>query len=518
VQMPDLHDPHLKAANVPAAQPIASRHAERRRVQFGDTIRSVSAATTSSASRGRSRSHASQTIADRFTSGGATRREFPANTAVWQAACLNCHDTHAVQGTRRLLREGITGGTGGIGIGSYKLGSSGAPNTASAIEETCYQCHTTSANSVIGTATGVVPDIRSDFNLTRHMPITTSEQKSGVESHDIRNSDFVEDRETLGQIDITKRHAECTDCHNPHRVLRNSIFNGSGLERSARTRPAVRTATSRRAHWRHVRRRAALRVAQLLRAAEQNTRKRARRHRASTAVGSPWVTREYQVCFKCHSDYAYPDDNLFPSGNTRPELGSPGTPSTVTSRNLYTRYTNQAREFQAPLTHKGAPGSQGTDAGAGYNTNNHRSWHPVMDTTGRTTAQRNNASANSWLAPWNANVGNQTMHCTDCHGSNTAGGSITPAAGSAWGPHGSTNNFLLKGLWDTGTGSGQSNALCFKCHSTVLAAAAARPVSARAAATASLHSAADKLNQSRCNWCHVAGARLEEQVAAREPQ
>ena len=60
---------------------------------------------------------------------------------------------------------------------------------------------------------------------------------------------------------------------------------------------------------------------------------------ASTATASSWVTREYQICLKCHSTYAY---------DVPPELGfiSGGTPS---GTNAVTRYTDQAMEFQAPL-------------------------------------------------------------------------------------------------------------------------------------------------------------------------
>ena len=460
-------------------------------------------------------SHASQTIADEaYKAEAATVREFPAGTQVWQAGCLNCHDTHAVQGTRRLLREGVETGTGGSGVGSYKLGSTAAPNTVSAIEQTCYQCHTTSAESVIGTATGTVPNIKTDFGLARRMPITTAEQNAGVETHDIRDSDFTEDRATLGQIDIDKRHAECTDCHNPHRVTRNSLFNMSGTAQrthvpgglngnlasgALRGTSGVEPVYGSRSFF-------ALPNNYQEKKGDGGTG-------ASTAVSSPWVTREYQVCLKCHSDYAYPDDNVYPSGNTRPLLGdNPGsTPASATERNNYTRYTNQAREFQAPLTHRGAPGSQGTDAGAGYNTGNHRSWHPVIDVTGRSTDLRNNASANSWLAPWNANVGNQTMYCTDCHGSNTAAGSITPPAGGNWGPHGSDNNFILKGTWNTASGSGQGNTLCFKCHAQNVYA----PTSGSGGTTGFrtsrgdghyVHSPRDKLNKGsgiRCNWCHT---------------
>ena len=62
-----------------------------------------------------------------------------------------------------------------------------------------------------------------------------------------------------------------------------------------------------------------------------------------SAAASAWVTREYQICLKCHSDFAY---------DTPPNLGdSPGVPPSGT--NGVTQYTNQAMEFQAPAAHKG---------------------------------------------------------------------------------------------------------------------------------------------------------------------
>ncbi len=142
---------------------------------------------------------------------------------------------------------------------------------------------------------------------------------------------------------------------------------------------------------------------------------------------------------------------MYPVGN-RPNLGdslggtSPGT-------NDLNQYTNQAMEFQAPLADQGEPGG------------NHRSWHPVIEATGRSAAIRNMSdSLNLFLAPWNgANIGSQTMYCSDCHGRNTANGTAVPPAGTPWGPHGSENNFLLKGGWDATTGTNDSG-VCFRCH------------------------------------------------------
>ena len=48
------------------------------------------------------------------------------------------------------------------------------------------------------------------------------------------------------------------------------------------------------------------------------------------------------------------------------------------------------------------------------------------------------------------------LWCSDCHG--------REGGGSPRGPHGSNNPKILKGLYDTTTGSGNSTHLCFNCH------------------------------------------------------
>ena len=87
-----------------------------------------------------------------------------------------------------------------------------------------------------------------------------------------------------------------------------------------------------------------------------------------------------------------------------------------------------------------------------FTTGNRRSWHPVIASTGRTNALRNTTNA-SFLAPWTV-VGDQTMYCSDCHGSSTDAATIAPTGSAPWGPHGSANNFILKGAWSQNTGSG----------------------------------------------------------------
>ena len=245
----------------------------------------------------------------------------------------------------------------------------------------------------------------------------------------------------------------------------------------------------------------------------------------STLKSADHVTREYQICLKCHSDYGYLDDGFYPSA-TRPQPGPPGTPS---GTNGLTQYTNQAMEFQAPDGHKAnkvttdsgafAGDPPGPVASVNFQTNNRRSWHPVIDNTDRTHGLRNTSPA-SFLAPWQNNVGSQTMYCSDCHGSSTAATTITPSTPASgiqrpWGPHGSENDFILKGAWSRNTGTGgagvDGNGLCFKCHDQSTYGATSgggdtgffNPDSDKG--RGNLHQYhREKIGRIRCTWCHIA--------------
>jgi len=466
-----------------------------------------------------------------YTATAATQREFPANMPVWKTACLNCHDTHTVQGARRLLREGTDS------IAVPKSGGNAA------LEQTCYQCHTDVASSIVTPGT-TVPNIKADFQLLRRMPIASAEQAAGAEVHDIGSgysdagfvdcttasnrcgADFVESRTRLGVNNLTNRHAECTDCHNPHRVVKFRSFAGNPAGSISGTPDAAGThAHTDAAGYTHsniasgVLRGAwgvepvyssasfaSLPISYIVKRGDPG-------NSADTTVAAAYVTREYQICLKCHSDYGYSDNNLYPTGN-RPLLAAPGTPS---GTNNLTQYTNQAKEFQAPSTHKGEVTTTDSGAAAAYSTNNHRSWHPVMDATGRTPAVRGGLSASNWLLPWSNGVGSHTMYCSDCHGSNvTSATSVIPDGGengNPWGPHGSNNDFLLKGLWNTATGTGQqTNGLCFKCHdyNIYTGQTATRTgfwiVADRSAGNDGHAVHRNKISGTiiKCNWCHVA--------------
>lgn len=430
--------------------------------------------------------HANSLVADEIyknsgTPNPTTLRGFPANTAVWQASCLNCHDSHATQSARKLLREGTD--------------STANPKTGGnpALEQTCYQCHSSSAESILTSVTQV-PNIKADFSLAIRMPITSIEQAAGSEQHDIGGNfndtatggpncsvanarcgkDFIESQVKLGKgpANVANRHAECTDCHNPHRVIKNRLFNANPVTPDAAGTHSHDNATAPHTNLLSGVLKGAWGVEPVYSStafgsagipSSFTVKKGVPPVNGATDVGQTYATREYQICYKCHSNYAYDDNGQPQSLNTLPALGGAGRTPSGTNGLLY--YTNQAMEFQAPVGDRGEPGG------------NHRSWHPVMDITERTTATRGGASPNLWLLPWRnnsgANIGNQTMQCSDCHGSSTANGTAVPTGGedgNPWGPHGSSNNFLLKGGWsintgnDTASGIGTPGDLCFKCH------------------------------------------------------
>ncbi len=460
-----------------------------------------------------------------YLAAAAALREFPAGTPVWKASCLNCHDTHPVQGARRLTREGTDAP---LPPGSPLAAKQGGNP---ALEKTCYQCHTTSANSVLSGAT-TVPNIESDFNLAIRMPITTAEQGGTTqEVHDISanfsdpnvdcttsnnrcGADFMEPKSLLAQ-----RHAECTDCHNPHRVVKFRSFAGgaggiaaapdaAGTHRHDEVTGYTHTNLASgvlRGAWGVEPQYGSASFQQL--PIGYSVKRGDPGASVDTSVAASYVTREYQVCMKCHSDNGYADNNVYPLGN-RPPLGRlGGTPS---GTNNLTIYTNQAKEFQAPVTHRGELSTTDSGAAPAYATNNHRSWHPVMDITGRNPAVRG-ISVNSWRLPWRNAVGAQTMYCSDCHGSNvTSATSVIPNGGengSPWGPHGSNNNFLLKGLWNTSTGSGQqATGLCFKCHDYAnYGTSGGNGGSGFSSGGTNYHTLhVDRIGKIRCNWCHIA--------------
>ena len=545
VQCATCHDPHVRETNVAAGNQKFLRRNRFQEVppspgfnENGDQLCLGCHDKNQAGGAWAYSAHANPSVATQTylpAETAAHRRDFPANLPVWKAGCLNCHDTHTVQGARRLTREGTDS------LATPKAGG------ASAIEEVCYQCH--SPTAAVTNPGGLIPNIRSEFARAVRMPITNAEQGASTEPHDIGGNfvdggaadcsnannkcgaDFLESRTRLGAGNTSNRHAECTDCHNPHRVVKFRSFAGNGGSVAGSPDPAGTHAHTDNAGTIHSNiasgvLRGTWGVEPLFGSASfgalpsgYQVKRGDPGNSGDASVSAAHVSREYQICLKCHSDYGYSDNNVHPLGN-RPQLGRVG--GTGSGTNGLTQYTNQAREFQAPPTHRGE--TTGADSGAfagdppgpvaivDFQTNNHRGWHPVIGETGRTTAARGGVSASNWQFPWRNAVGTQTMYCSDCHGAEVASAdSVVPNGGedgTPWGPHGSNNAFLLKGTWNTSTGTGQQGTgLCFKCHS--YAAYATRSDIRTGYWLTDIgkdgHSHhADKIGRMRCNWCHVA--------------
>jgi hypothetical protein len=481
--------------------------------------------------------HANPVTADeKYTTAAAALRQFTIGgqpVAVWQAGCLNCHDSHSTQGSRRLLREGVNGdppskiasGTA-AGAAFYAGFAAQADNqTTSAVENTCFQCHRDAGtgadnvqNALTAAGSSTVPSIKSLFDATYGMPIRTDDQKNGTkEVHNISNADFLEDQTNLGRFAVGNRHVECTDCHNPHRVRRSRTFagksagTGDGAQRTHTpggktgdistgngniasgvlrgswgvepTMPVI-SYTS----WPQFPTGFDVKKGEPGNVAVPTTR-------AETLAAS-YLTREYQLCFKCHSNYA--------NGETKTDFPplqyvSSGTCRRCTPKSLangMTTYTNVAAEFlsvtatdppttntdqgeMANSTNNMGNACSGGDCAPRANggtssdtTYNHRSWHPVVYPTGRDRKERNMASTGNinLLAPFAANIGVQTMHCSDCHGQESSWTAGTgPTANTVQGPHGSSNPFLLRGVWDdnvtlSNVNSSTPRKLCGTCH------------------------------------------------------
>lgn len=452
--------------------------------------------------------HSRSDVADeKYQSGAASLREFPVDMEVWQAGCLNCHDTHSKQGSRRLLREGSTGNS----------------QNDSAIEQTCYQCHQIKggANALQNIAGNDVPDIETDFTSTYRMPITTADQEDSTrEVHDITDKDFAE---TTAKLAV--RHVECTDCHNPHRVKKTQRvdnYQGSGPDAepthdhsagaSAAGHTNIASGVLTGAYGVEPQYTSAKFSPEsaTINTITFNAKKGIPAGVVDDSINASYqwntdpdsysfVTREYQVCLKCHSNNAF--------GTTPPNL-NPSSKGGSSGKNGVIQVTNQAMEFQAPSGHAGEGTATPSGWGVASNreSNNHRSWHPVMKPTGRTASIRT-ADANQWLSPWNGAVGSQTMYCSDCHGNNTANGTSAPTGDAPWGPHGSNNPFILKGDWSPATNPTPVDALCFRCHATNYRSGKGDTTSGfnDNGDRGDLHDYhVDKVGTLKCTWCHVA--------------
>lgn len=199
------------------------------------------------------------------------------------------------------------------------------------------------------------------------------------------------------RFSVANRHAECQDCHHPHQtrsgnrlakaspsnLITNVLLGAWGVEPTyAATKGTAPTGYTRRVF-------------------------------SNTATD-----KEFWLCFKCHSSYAY--------GGTPPG-----------------GYTDQSIEFN-PLND---------------------SRHPVVSAGANPycTPTATNGNVVTMVAPWNdtANEHN-TMMCSDCHGSDNAA--------HPEGPHGSAQYGMLQGslvaVQYAAYGNNYGTPFCLRCHAS----------------------------------------------------
>ena len=249
-------------------------------------------------------------------------------------------------------------------------------------ENLCLTCH--------GTNGPAVKQVQADFAKARNHPILNSQQTAG-------------------------RKVECVDCHNAHMARVGGLVytNTATAARNQVTGP-LRGVSGVTFDY------SALTNFQAVAT-----------NRFTLIPTSPGATNEYQICFKCHSGYAW----------------LPGSPPLGRSPN-----GTAASPVETDLAQEFSP--------------NNRSGHPIV--TGLNNYPNSLApkalSAAALKPPWNINVGNQTMLCSDCHDATTT----NYVAGAVQGPHGSANQFILRGPnaanWPNVPNSAIATSWCMNCH------------------------------------------------------
>jgi hypothetical protein len=295
---------------------------------------------------------------------GSSAGQFPPAGGRIVSLCVQCHDPHgrgdSVYGaypsaTRELEERGCYSNGAATGQGCHGLNASFRPVGADDIY------------------TQILKSSRHNIEASSKVHASDWQQSYpyGKESRQI----------TSGSFSDANRHVECVDCHNPHKAISGNHEVGSN-----------EIGGSLLGSW-----------------------------GVEPVSAGPWMTPtsfsvvdfntvsgsfEYQLCYKCHSYFAF--------GNT---------PSTG--------HTDNAREFNS--------------ANASY--------HPVEDTipaNSYTSPSLENGIIETMESPWDNGL-HDKMACSDCHASENNN--------DPRGPHGSNNPYILKG-----SPSAAETAFCLSCH------------------------------------------------------
>lgn len=275
--------------------------------------------------------------------------------------CTTCHDPH---GTREhlILKK---------------------PYDGFDYDGNCLRCHNGS--------TPPAKNIKAEFQKAARHPSLDP----GFGDHEID-----ENYNGMGDAPTKNRHAKCEDCHDPHSAdgTTTTAPNPPGAIKNVTGVGFVSNLPADRPAWTSL--------------PETST----------NYVFKRPLQYEYELCYKCHSSYAF--------GTT---------------------------------LHFSTSGAMETDIAMQFNPNN-PSIHPVE-------AQGKNVMtglSGNWVAPWNPT---SRLYCFDCHGDNLKNADNTTNTNLIRGPHGSINKYLLKAPYEakefSPTGKPR-NDLCLLCHNAAV--------------------------------------------------
>jgi hypothetical protein len=313
-----------------------------------------------------------------------------------KGSCLNCHTPHGIKssGSGTAFDTSSPDGTGGVPANMQTV-SSGNPSVNAdyliprqliSWEETlCERCHDPSGPSN--------RDIQTEINK-RYL--------SGGSGHPVDDTSLAGRHTAAENTEVTQKHVECYDCHNPHAVKAPTGVKGDG--------DAGRL--------------------QGMRYVDINGTPR----NPATGDRQPYVM---EVCFRCHGDTW---DQVF-AGNVYP----------TQTQNRPDGRSNKRLEFDP----------NGYDPSYGPSQSFNSAYHPVA-APGKNTSlalclQLQNAFGLNCSSAGAAKTSlqNLTINCTDCHNSEALGGVSGPVTESSLrttdvnsnyggasmvGPHGSTIN------------------------------------------------------------------------------
>lgn len=344
--------------------------------------------------------------------------------------CVNCHIPHKGGGKPYLLRK--------------------------VEENTCFQGAGSGTTSTVPChGTGGAKDVQSLFLRTYKHPVTDLTKEGQHSNLDVLYGTGVPSDGGTGVTWALNKHAECVDCHNPHQAKAGShalagAWYPAVPSNLVSTSGPLTGVTGVEPSW------------------------PGRWTQPTTFTTQESSTKEYQICFKCHSYWGL---GAATSGVSTHTLTNYGT----------MKATDQAWEFNP------------------YN----RGAHPVVMTTNQMKAlgsrYANPIPAAALLAPWNTNVGNQTMMCSDCHGADDEAG------GDPKGPHGSSVRFMLKGMYKNwpdgpdGSGTVSPNGRMYTMDDGFRQGAAIYCLNCHVYDGVAVHTTMrQNMNNAHCVNCHVA--------------